>query len=110
MFAGLPDEPTTWHRAAGKVALRFPDPLRRTDSAGRVIPHEFVVYGELAEEIDSVEDGVRRVWPLVDEAYARVWDADGPPSAADLGLASQRHAPSDADRHADGDPERTAPS
>ncbi len=81
-FAGLEDEPTTWRRTAGKVALRFPDPLGRKDSAGRVIPHEFVVSGDLADEMQSVEDGLHLIWPLVAEAYARVWDAKGPP---DLG-------------------------
>ena len=30
-FADLEDEPATCHRAAGKVALRFPDPLGRRD-------------------------------------------------------------------------------
>jgi hypothetical protein len=86
IFAGLGDEPTTWRRAAGKVALRFPDPLGRRDSAGRLIPHEFVVSGNLADEIESVDDGLQRVWPLVAEAYARVWAAEYPPSVADLRL------------------------
>lgn len=84
IFANLKDEPATWHRAAGKVALRFPDPLGRRDAAGRVIPHEFVVFGDQAEGINSVEDGLRHLWPLVAEAYARVWDTKDPPSAADL--------------------------
>lgn len=86
MFAGLEDEPAAWRRAAGKVALRFPDPLGRKDAAGRVIPYEFVVSGDLADRIESVEDGQQLVWPRVEAAYARVWDAERPPSAADLGL------------------------
>jgi hypothetical protein len=88
-FAGLEDEPTTWRRSAGKVALRFPDPLDRKDAAGRVIPHEFVVSGDLTDEIESVEDGLHQIWPLVAGAYARVWDAEGPPSLADLGFADR---------------------
>jgi hypothetical protein len=88
IFANLEDDPTTWHRAGGKVALRFPDPLGRRDSAGRVIPHEFVVFGDLADEIESVEDGLQHVWPRVAEAYARVWDAEGPPSATDFRFTS----------------------
>lgn len=88
-FAGLEDEPAVWRRTAGKVALRFPDPLGRKDAAGRVIPHEFVVFGALGDGIESVDDGLRRIWPLVAEAYARVWDAEGPPSAADLGFTRQ---------------------
>lgn len=86
-FAGQDDTPATWRRAAGIVALRFPDPLGRRDASGRVIPHEFVVFGDLADEVESVEDGVTRIWPLVAAAYARVWDAGRPPSAEDLRLA-----------------------
>lgn len=88
-FANLENEPTTWRRTAGKVALRFPDPLGRKDAAGRVIPHEFVVSGDLADEIESVEDGLQQLWPLVAETYASVWDAEGPPSVADLGFTTQ---------------------
>ena len=78
-FANLEDEPTTCHRTTGKVALRFPDPLGRRDASGRVIPHEFVVFGVLVEEIESVEDGLQQIWPLVADAYAGVWDAERPP-------------------------------
>jgi hypothetical protein len=93
MFADLEDQPTTWHRAAGKVALRFPDPLGRRDAAGRVIPHEFVVFGDVADEIESVEDGLQQVWPLVAEAYARVWDTAGPPEGADLSFTTEADPP-----------------
>jgi hypothetical protein len=101
-FADLEDEPTACHRTAGKVALRFPDPLGRRDASGRVIPHEFVVFGALAEEIDSVKDGLQRVWPLVAAAYAGVWNAERPPSVADLRLTAEGN-PSVARRSADGD-------
>jgi len=87
-FADLGDEPTAWRRAAGRVALRFPDPLRRRDISGRVIPHEFVVFGDLTNKIDSVDDGLQEVWPLVADAYDRVWDAEDPPSGADLHFAA----------------------
>jgi hypothetical protein len=79
-FSGVEDEPEAWRRVAEAVALRFPDPLGRQDVAGRVIPHEFVVFGPLADGIDSVEDGLRLVWPLVADAFARVWDLPKPPS------------------------------
>ena len=70
------------HRVGEKVALRFPDPLGRKDAAGRVITHEFVVFGSLADGIDSVEDGHRLVWgqPQVAEEFARVWELPKPPS------------------------------
>jgi hypothetical protein len=94
-FAGDEVEPATWRRAAGTVALRFPDPLGRRDASGRVIPHEFVVFGDLADKIESVEDGLTHIWPRVAEAYARVWDAERPPSAADLRLPAEDNPASD---------------
>lgn len=78
-FASLSGERAGWRRVDGIVALRFPDPSRRRDAAGRVIPHEFVVLGDLAEDIGSVEDGLRLVWPIVQAAYAQIWDAETPP-------------------------------
>jgi hypothetical protein len=102
-FADLENEPATYHRAAGKVALRFPDPLGRRDASGRVIPHEFVVIGDLANDIESVEDGLQHVWPLVAEAYARVWDAERPPSVADLRLTAENNPSLDAPRSASDD-------
>lgn len=87
VFADLAAEPTACSHTAGKVALRFHDPLGRRDAAGRVIPHDFVVSGTLASGIQSVEDGLKQVWPLVEAAYARVWDATGPPTTAELGFA-----------------------
>jgi hypothetical protein len=80
-LAHLGDEPAACHRAAGTVALRFPDPLGRRDASGRVIPHEFIAFGDLADGIESVEDGLLHVWPLVAAAYAGVWDAERPPTA-----------------------------
>lgn len=83
-FGDVKDAPTAWMREAGRVALRFPDPLGRRDSAGRIIPHEFIVFGDLGLAIDSVESGVREIWPLVADTYSRFWDADRPPSDADV--------------------------
>ena len=78
VFGDLQDAPTAWRSHGGQVALRFPDPLGRQDSAGRVIPHEFVIFGDLAATVDSVEDGLNKVWPLVSETYARVWETPNP--------------------------------
>jgi hypothetical protein len=80
-FSSVADEPEACGRVDEKVALRFPDPLGRKDAAGRVIPHEFVVFRPLADEIDSVEDGLRLVWPKVADEYARVWDQPNARSA-----------------------------
>jgi hypothetical protein len=95
IFAGLEDEPAACRRVRGKVALRFPDPEGRRDASGRVIPHEFVVVGGLAEAIESGEDGLQQVWPLVAQAYARVWDAERAPSLADLCLTPEGNPPLD---------------
>ena len=84
VFAALADERAGWNSVGDAVGLRFPDPLARRDAAGRVIPHDFVILGEAAAGVESVDDGLHRVWPLVAGAYPRVWDASGPPSAADL--------------------------
>lgn len=80
-FSLVEDEPEACRRLGDKVALRFSDPLKRKDAAGRIIPHEFVIFGPAADEIDSVEDGVRLVWPLFADEFAQVWDAPRPPSA-----------------------------
>ncbi|OZE26946.1 hypothetical protein CH278_25640 [Rhodococcus sp. 05-2254-5] len=82
-FGNLSDSPNVWHRQNGEVALRISDPLERRDSAGRVIPHEFVLLGDLAATVDSVEDGLRMVWPLVSERYAVVWATPNPNPSSD---------------------------
>lgn len=83
-FAELADEPAVWRRNGHVVAVRFPDPEGRRDAAGRVIPHEFVVFGDGADDVNSVHDGEQHLWPLVEQSFERVWDADTTPSAADL--------------------------
>lgn len=77
-FEDLGDEPTAWHRKDGRVALRIQDPVGRRDSAGRVIPHEFVLFGDQAATVDSIEDGLNKVWPLVSEIYASIWETPNP--------------------------------
>ena len=79
-FAGIEDEFIACRSVGQQVALRFPDPLGRKDAAGRVIPHDFVVMDDLADEIESIDDGRERVWPLVADLYAQVWSGS-PPSA-----------------------------
>lgn len=82
VFAGLDDAPSLCRRVDDKVGLRFPDPEGRTDAAGRVIPHEFVVFPPLADQIRSVEDGIEQVWNLseVSGRYAEIWDGPRPTS------------------------------
>jgi len=68
------DEPAACDRVAGAVALRFSDPQERRDASGRVIPHDFVVPDELGLAIETVDDGIEIVWPLVAGDYDRIWD------------------------------------
>ncbi|OZE39998.1 hypothetical protein CH259_04890 [Rhodococcus sp. 05-2254-4] len=77
-FGDLSDAPTAWRSQDGQVALRIADPLGRCDSARRVIPHEFVIFGDLATAVDSAEDGLTEVWPLVSEMYASIWESPNP--------------------------------
>lgn len=82
-FSEAGDDAEICHRTGTRVALRFPDPLDRKDAADRVIPHEFVVSGSLADEIESVEDGRRVVWnlPGVADKFERIWDSPELPPA-----------------------------
>lgn len=81
-FVGVENDDALFRRSGPRVALRFLDPLGRTDSAGRVIPHDFVVTGPTAAIIGSVDDGLREIWPTVAAVYAGVWSSKTPPSVA----------------------------
>ena len=97
LFSGLEGEATLYRRVGPRVSLRFPDPLDRRDSAGRPIEHDFVLLPPLADEVGSVEEGVLKVWPLVADAYAGLWDRPEPPSEtavrAALGSTPGAHQP-----------------
>ena len=73
-------QPEVFHRLGDRVALRFPDPERRTDAAGRIIPHEFVLSGAEADGVTSLAEGRARIWPLVAAEYAQVWGTAEPPA------------------------------
>jgi hypothetical protein len=78
-FATLDDQAEVCRRLGDQVALRFPDPESRRDASGRLIPHEFVITGPLANEVSTVDDGRRRVWPLVSDEFEAVWLLPAPP-------------------------------
>lgn len=67
-----------WNRVDDVNALRFQDPLGRQDSAGRVIPHDFLVFDSIDVEIDSLTAGIDLIWPLVEDEYARNYDLAEP--------------------------------
>ncbi len=73
-FSGVGASTTVLRRCGEQVVLRFPDPLERTDRSGRPIPHEFVLFESLAEQVTSPALALSIVWPLVADEYARVWD------------------------------------
>ncbi|WP_260982547.1 hypothetical protein [Arthrobacter sp. U41] len=82
VFSGVGDEREVCRRVGRMVALRFPDPERRQDRAGRVIPHDFVVFEPLADKLHSVDDGRQLIWPEVADEFARVWERTEPPSTS----------------------------
>lgn len=77
-FNGFENEAEVCELVGDRVALRFPDPLGRRDAAGRVIPHDFVVFPPDSSRVRSVEEGIALIWPLPDVAsrFARIWDVD----------------------------------
>lgn len=89
-FVGTEGEMTVCQHRGGRLALRFPDPLNRKDAAGRPIPHDFVVPAPTADSTGSADVGLREIWPLVADTYARVWDADKAPSVAEIQSAINR--------------------
>lgn len=80
-FEGVEHEREVWRRTHDAVALRFPSPNGLRDSAGRVIPQEFVLFGDLAAQVNTVQDGIEKVWPLVKEEFELTWDLQEAPSA-----------------------------
>jgi hypothetical protein len=78
VFSSVGLQQETWTRVGDRIALRFLDPLGRTDQAGRVIPHDFVLLDSDAAGAQSVDDGRTLIWPQVAELFARVWNLADP--------------------------------
>lgn len=83
-FVGAEHETALCRRSDGRITLRFPDPLGRTDTARRIIPHDFVILDPAKTLIGSIDDGVREIWPIVAKAYGDVWEGKTPPSIASI--------------------------
>lgn len=77
-FSGVGETTEAFQAKTDTVAFRFLDPENRRDAAGRVIPHEFVLFPPLPSKVASVEDGFQLVWPLVRDDFARDWDQPRP--------------------------------
>lgn len=78
VFEGLETQQQLASRSPGRTALRFEDPLRRLDRAGRAIPHDFVLFGSLAAQVDSIEAGLKFVWPEVSAEYDLIYERPNP--------------------------------
>lgn len=74
-FLGTSNDNEDFRTGKHGIALRFPDPEGRKDRSGRVILHNFVILDTPRETIESLEDGVRQVWPLVEQEYRDLWDS-----------------------------------
>lgn len=70
-FAEFEGATRVWSRVGDVTALRFEDPPGRKDRAGRVIPHDFVIFGDIANDVDSLSAGIHLIWPLVEVEYER---------------------------------------
>lgn len=79
-FSTVDTDSEAFQRIRQGVVVRFFDPEKRTDRAGRIIPHDLVIFGQLAEQIDSIEDVLRVVWPILSAPYERVWTLPKAPS------------------------------
>ncbi|WP_220483929.1 hypothetical protein [Microlunatus kandeliicorticis] len=80
-FNRFEDDLEVCEREHDVTALRFLDPAGRRDAAGRPIPHDFVLFDDLAKQVMSVDEGVARVWPLVRADYSSRWDGPASPGA-----------------------------
>jgi len=89
-FAGTENESTVYRRVGPLLALRFPDPKGRQDQAGRVIPHDVVVEGPPADDVRSLEDALRLVWPLLADIFANDWERPRPLARRDVTVRAHR--------------------
>lgn len=81
-FTGIVAVPSAYKRVGTTVAVRFPDPHGRRDAAGRLIPHDLVVFPPLSNDVHTVEDALEKVWPLIATEYDDAWSSDTPPRQA----------------------------
>lgn len=89
-FAGTENESTLCRRVGPLLALRFPDPEGRQDHAGRVIPHDVVVEGPPSDDVRSLDDGLRLVWPLLADIFASNWEQSRPPARRNVAERAHR--------------------
>jgi len=83
-FSVVGTDSEVFQRTHDGAVVRFFDPEGRTDRAGRTIPHDLVLSGTLAEQVNSVDDALRVLWPIIAGVYERVWELTKAPSADEL--------------------------
>lgn len=79
---GVPDPLTTYEKAFGQNALSkglsktdlgtavtFGDPKGRKDAAGRPISHQILIPKSMSDGINTVEDAVTKIWPMLSDDY-----------------------------------------
>jgi hypothetical protein len=59
-----------------KIAAKFSDPEGRRDRAGRPIDHDVMLPESLASGIKDFAEIVPKVWPLIKDTYAAIYDSD----------------------------------
>lgn len=99
-FAAGSDHETLFSVHKFALALRFPDPEGRADTAGRLIPHDLVLLPPIPSEIDSLEAGRTQIWAMLAAAYAAVWDRPRAPGRGEVAalLKAIEGAPLDGSR------------
>jgi len=69
----LGEERNAFQQTDEFIVVRFDDPDRRSDAAGRLIPHEFVLFHQAADSQPSFDDVRRLAWNEVSEYYNSIW-------------------------------------
>lgn len=57
-----------------KIAVSFDDPDGRTDSAGRVIPHEVIIPKTMSAGINTHAEAVAKAWSIIGPKFADDYD------------------------------------
>jgi hypothetical protein len=79
-FVGAEGASMTFERRAETIAVRFTDPDGRTDRAGRVIQHDFVILSGETDDLRNVEDARAILWPMVREDFDDFWERPTAPA------------------------------
>lgn len=74
VFEAYSMETEFWYSLPDRAGLRFPDPLHRKDSSGRLIFHDFVILDRELMEIRTFQEARELVWSQVEKRYSELWD------------------------------------